>query len=143
VTGSLRHWLLKTAILCVIVLPHLPAINARFTYDDREFVKRNAAVYSLNAAFAQFVNPFPPEQPERGLYRPLTAVSYALDCLLWGPGPQGFHISNILYYVMTIVFVWLLARTYFKTLTAAVLVSLLFGLHPVHCEVVDSIAGRS
>jgi len=92
---------------------------------------------------AHFVSPFPPEQPERGLYRPLTAFSYAVDRALWGPGPKGFHIVNLIYYLFTVLFVWLITETCLGSTRAALLTALLFAFHPVHCEVVDSVAGRS
>jgi protein O-mannosyl-transferase len=131
-----------TLVLAAALVPHLPALSASFTYDDHDFVVRNASLRSLDDALASFGASFPPSQPGRGLYRPLTNLSYALDLHLWGDGAVGFHLASLIYYLLTALLVLLLARRYLR-LPAALAGALLFALHPVHCEAVDSIAGRS
>ena len=135
--------LLLLATLALGLLPHLSTLHAGLTYDDRDFVQNNAAIQSVGAALGSFIRPFPPHQPERGLYRPLTALSYAVDHQLGGGVAWVFHATNLLLYGLTlVVIVVVLRRLDPVSDPVALIVTLLFALHPVHCEVVDSVAGR-
>lgn len=135
--------LLPGALLALSMLVHLPALDGDFTFDDFAFVEQNASLRSLGGAVDALARPFPPEDPGRGLYRPLTALSYAVDFALWGESPAGFHLANLLYYWGCCLLFLLLARRYLASPPAALAAALLFALHPVHCEAVDSVSGRS
>jgi hypothetical protein len=130
------------ALVAVTVLVHAPR-RGEFAYDDNEFVVANQSIRSLAGALEALRLPFPPEQPERGLYRPLTNLSYALDYALWDGRAQGFHATNVALYAGVVVLVERLAFAYLGSTGFAAAVALLFALHPVHCDAVDSVAGRS
>ena len=130
-------------LLALAMLPHAPALTADYTFDDFAFVADNASLRSLHDPLFFFSSPFPPEDHTRGLYRPITALSYALDMALLGDGPAGLHLSNLLYYWGCCLLFFLLARRYLPSAPPALAAALLFALHPVHCEAVDSITGRS
>lgn len=130
------------AIVAVTLLVHAPW-RADFAYDDNEFVVANQSIRSLAGAVEALRLPFPPEQPERGLYRPLTNLSYALDYALWDGHARGFHVTNVALYAGVVVLVERLAFLYLGSAGFACAVALLFALHPVHCDAVDSVAGRS
>jgi hypothetical protein len=138
--GSLLFGLLVAAAL----LPHLPALSAGFTYDDYPYVVQNGGIRSLGLALASFGQTWPPDDNlHRGLYRPLTQVSYAVDyALAGGAHAWVFHGMSLLLYAITAWLVFRVARRYLETPWAQV-ATLLFAYHPVHCEVVDSITGRS
>jgi tetratricopeptide (TPR) repeat protein len=135
---------LATLLLAAsVLLPHWPRERAEFTYDDRDFVEMNQSLRSPGEAFAVLLAPFPPEQPERGLYRPLTSLSYALDFQLGGGDARAFHRSNVLLYAAVVALVFRLALAYGRSFGFALALALLFAVHPVHCDAVDAIAGRS
>jgi tetratricopeptide (TPR) repeat protein len=130
------------ALVAVTVLVHAPW-RADFAYDDNDFVVANQSIRSLAGALDALLLPFPPDQPERGLYRPLTNLSYALDYALWDGGAEGFHATNVVLYAGVVVLVERLAFVYLGSTGFAAAVALLFAMHPVHCDAVDSVAGRS
>jgi hypothetical protein len=135
---------LATLLLAAsVLLPHWPRERAEFTYDDREFIETNQSIRSLGEAFAVWLAPFPPDQPDRGLYRPLTSLSYALDFQLGGGDARAFHRTNILLYGAVVAMVFHLALAYGRGFGFALSLALLFAVHPVHCDAVDAIAGRS
>jgi Flp pilus assembly protein TadD len=85
-------------------------------------------------------------------YQPVRELSYAIDYRFWKLNPLGYHITNILFYVLTCVMVFLTMRTlsshlregiqgssHFRT---ALLGSLVFAAHPVHVEAVTWLAAR-
>lgn len=75
-------------------------------------------------------------------YRPILALSLALDGTLWGLNPAAFHLTNILLHLV----VTLLLGRFLLALGAAreiaVLAALIFAIHPAHVEVVAFVAAR-
>lgn len=142
--ASLRHapWF----VLGLAVLPHLSSLAAGFTYDDIDFVIRNQSIRTLAGAFDAFVAPFPAGDPARGLFRPLTNLSYAVDhALAGGLEPLVFHLTNVVLYGALGVLVLRLVQRHLggSSSLPAFLAAALWAVHPVHCEAVDSVAGRS
>jgi tetratricopeptide (TPR) repeat protein len=124
------------------IAAHLPALSAGFTYDDGAFYVRNASIRSLGSALSAFSKAFPAGDPARGLYRPLTNFSYALD-YAFGTSPFVPHLTSVLLHALTALLVLRIAFALRMTALPALACALLFALHPVHCEAVDSVAGRS
>lgn len=122
---------------------HWPPADAGFAYDDVDFIVTNASLRSPDAALRALVAPFPPQQPERALYRPLTHLSYALDYALFGDRARGYHATNAILYAAGVLLVHRLALAWGLAPGAAFAAALLFAAHPVHCEAVDALAGRS
>lgn len=143
VKGEVVRRFFILALLLFSLTPHWPALRAGFTFDDHQFIEQNASIRSLNAAARSFLGPFPPGQASRGLFRPLTSLSYALDYFWGGDQPFVFHLTNLLLYFIVILLFYSLARRYLRSWQLTLAAALLFSLHPVHCEVVDSLAGRS
>ncbi len=75
-------------------------------------------------------------------YRPLTALSYWLDGLLWQGNPGGFHLTNLLLHTLVSVLVLQVARHLLPAGPAPLLASLLFAVHPIHVEAVAWVQGR-
>jgi tetratricopeptide (TPR) repeat protein len=75
-------------------------------------------------------------------FRPLTALSYWVDGLLWQGNPGGFHLTNTLWHALVSVLVVLVARHLIPAGPAPVLAGLLFAVHPVHVEAVAWVQGR-
>jgi tetratricopeptide (TPR) repeat protein len=131
------------ALVAASLAVHWPPAGAGFAQDDVDFVTANASLRSAGAAARALVAPFPPGQPERALYRPLTHLSFAADRALFGDHARGYHATNAVLYLANALLVQRLARAYALPPAAAFAAALLFAAHPVHCEAVDAIAGRS
>jgi len=136
--------MLFVALTLSSLLAHIPALSAGFTYDDEPYVVYNRGIRSFGEALASFGQKWPPEDTlRRGIYRPLTQLSYAVDhAVAGGLDPRVFHASSLILYALTLPLLFLLARRYLGPSWAQV-ATLLFAFHPVHCEVVDSVTGRS
>lgn len=95
--------------------------------------------------------------PANGLeYLPLRDLSYALDHLVWGLNPFGFHLTNLLLYFLNVVAVYLLGSSAVSYLAAAgdgagsrppatvgLWTALLFAVHPLHSEAATFVTGRN
>ncbi len=86
-----------------------------------------------------------------GIYRPLFLVSVALDFQLFGDWVAGFHLVNIFLHVLATIAVYGLVRhllspgndTNPACSQIALLAALVFAVHPIHAEVVNSVFNRS
>src|SRR6185295_20070621 len=73
---------------------------------------------------------------------PLTWISHALDCELFGLNPAGHHATNLLLHMLNVVLLFLALRTMTGSLWRSALVAALFGIHPLHVESVAWVAER-
>lgn len=117
-------------------------IRGQFVYDDDWVISRNPTLQQVNKIPAQFISPYHYLQPETGLYRPLTLISFSLNFIL-GKGPASFHVVNIFLHALNSFLVFLLLFYLFKSRKLAYIGSLLFLLMPIHTEAVSSIIGRA
>lgn len=77
-----------------------------------------------------------------GNWHPLTWLSHALDCQLYGLNPFGHHLTNVLFHVLNALILFsLLARVTGAT-GRSFLVAALFALHPMNVESVAWVAER-
>jgi hypothetical protein len=85
------------------------------------------------------------------LYRPLLLVSFAIDATLFPDRVAVWHLVNVLLHVLATLLVCLLLLRLLSLsvpqgespVLIAVLAAVVFGVHPVHAEVVNSIFNRS
>lgn len=75
-------------------------------------------------------------------YRPIRSASYAFDYALSGFDPWGYHLTNIVYHVLSAVVVFLIAERLFDRINAALFAGLLFAVHPIQTEAVAYLSGR-
>ena len=65
---------------------------------------------------------------------PLTWISYMLDRELYGPGPWGYHLTNVLLHAATAVVLFLVLRQMTGNLWASAFVAMLFAVHPLRAN---------
>lgn len=76
-------------------------------------------------------------------YRPVTALSFFADFLLWKSNPFGYHLTNVLLHIFVSVLMYYFVFLITRNAPAAVLSALLFATHPINAEAVNSIGYRS
>ncbi|HXJ77238.1 MAG TPA: tetratricopeptide repeat protein [Candidatus Methylomirabilis sp.] len=80
-----------------------------------------------------------------GHYIPLTRMSYGLDYLLWGLNPVGYHLTNLLLHIASVVTFYFVASRLLEAARpstksdigrefGAAVAALFFGLHPLRVE---------
>jgi protein O-mannosyl-transferase len=136
---SIGRHLVLSAVLLATTIAYLPSIGNNFTdYDDDKYVVENPYIRKLSAANLKVLT----SEYFVGNYHPLTMLSYALNYRFGELDPKGYHITNLALHLadtgLTFLFVVMLGQG----LVAAALVSLLFGIHPMHVESVAAIAHR-
>jgi hypothetical protein len=113
--------------------------NPFLAYDDSSYVTHNLKVQlgltleSIRWAFTAAWS---------GNWHPLTWLSHAIDCQLFGLNPAGHHLTSVAFHVLNVVILFfLLSRATGRTERSFV-VAALFGLHPLNVESVAWIAER-
>src|SRR4051794_23822535 len=83
-SGGLWRW--AAAAMALALLAHGLSLKNPFVYDDEVAILHNPSLAQpLNWVFVLVHDRF----------RPLTNVSYALDVLLFGMRPSGFHLTSL------------------------------------------------
>ena len=114
---------------------HHPFVN----FDDDRYVTDNAHVRAglhwetVRWAFTSY---------DEANWHPLTWLSHALDCRLFGLNPAGPHYINVLLHALNAVLLfWILWRAT-GLAGRSLMVAALFALHPINVESVAWIAER-
>lgn len=75
-------------------------------------------------------------------YRPIQTVSYMLDALVGKEKPWIYHLSNLIYHLITVLALFALLRKLKLRNTIAFLMALIFAIHPVLSAGVSWVAAR-
>lgn len=124
---------------CALVV-YLGALWNRFALDDIPIIALNPLVAHPSGLWRAFAAPY--WSPDFGghMYRPLVIVGFGLDALV--DGTAWFHAVNLLWHAGAAVAVAALARRWMDQ-AGALVVGLLFAVHPVHVEAVANVVGRA
>jgi len=110
-----------------------------FNYDDDVYVLNNAHVkagllwQTIRWAFTS---------TEYSNWHPITWLSHATDCQLYGLNPAGHHLTSVLFHTLNVVLLFLLLAYATKATGRSFLVAALFAIHPFNVESVAWIAER-
>jgi tetratricopeptide (TPR) repeat protein len=66
----------------------------------------------------------------------MVTLTYMMDGALWGGGPFGFHLTNLLLHVLNVLLLLEIARRLGMACRGAVFGAALFAVHPVFTEIV-------
>jgi tetratricopeptide (TPR) repeat protein len=116
-------------------------LGGEFVYDDRFIIETNPLVQNLDW-WGLVTSSYWGDIVAAGLYRPLTLLSFGVNRAL-GPTAFGFHFVNNLLHAGASALVLVAARCLGATRFVALAAGLIFALHPIQTEAVDSIVGRS
>lgn len=107
--------------------------------DDGDYVKDNRMVQA-GLTWAGIKWAF--TTGHSGNWHPVTWLSHMLDAQLFGPGPAGPHVVNLLLHVANTLLLLGVLRRLTGALGRSALVAALFALHPLHVESVAWISER-
>ncbi len=154
--GAISHPLCMSLLLAAATLTvYWPALHCDFVnYDDPGYFYSNDHVLGgLSLANLQwaFTNVYTAN------WHPLTWISLMLDAEIFGPGPAGPHLTNLLFHAANTVLVFLLLRRLMSlrpgentgatapqaaATRRSAFVAVLFALHPLHVESVAWVSER-
>src|ERR1700674_2211584 len=139
--SSTKRTLVWCLLLTVVVLVfYNPVIHNGFlNYDDDQYITQNPHVWAgltwatVKWAFTTY---------HLANWHPLTWLSHALDCELFGLNPVGHHYVNVLLHAANVVLLFLLLQSATGYRWRSLMVAALFALHPINVESVAWAAER-
>ena len=117
--------------LLITFFTYESSLNNGFTnWDDPKYVIDNELIKSfswnnIKAIFSTYI---------MGNYHPFAIISYAFDYYFYQLDPFGYHLTNLIIHLVNTVLVFVFIKTLIKKSELALVVSLLFGIHPLHIE---------
>lgn len=130
------------AVTVTAAAVYLNTLDAPFLYDDEFYIEKNPYLQGPDAWYIVWVRPYAPDVA-RWLYRPVAALSYAVNYRIGGLDPAGYHAVNIALHAaasgLVFALLWRLTAHPFAALAGG----LLFAVHPVHTEAVAWVVGRA
>lgn len=144
------------ALLALLTaLPWLNAVSPALVVDDASFPPEPAATLEV-ATLARYFreDAWAAGRVATGAYRPLSLSVTRLESLLWGVDPRGYHATCVATHVAVTLALFALLASVLRAIAcvddddrrpdlAAWASALVFGVHPIHTEAVDSIFNRS
>src|SRR5450631_4068696 len=154
-----RGWVRCLALILFGIGVHIPSLTGELLWDDIALVNENPLIKSpvlILEAFQHYLFP----DAYTGHYRPVQTISYIFDYLVWNKEAYGYHLSNVLWHVLSGILLYYLLRrilgsfvgrlpdkSFWKggigSSTAAFFLALLWIVHPVHSAAVDYVSGRA
>jgi len=135
-------WIAVIGVGAFALLLYLPTVSYDFTFDDVVIVAGNPAVQQWGNWRLLFFEDYWPGI-RSALYRPVTILSFAIERLIHGSEPGGFHFINALVHAGSSIMVGVIAAEFIGFGWPAVAAGLLFAAHPLHSEAVTNVSGRS
>ncbi len=139
---STRRALPVAAVAAAAVIAYANTLGNGFALDDRIHLVDHARDLDLRHVFRLIGSPYYFD-PGTGLYRPVTVLSLAVNRMITGDSPWGFHAFNIFLHAISTILVLVLARRFFAREAVALCAALLFAVHPIHTEAVSYVSGRA
>jgi len=108
-------------------------------YDDQSYVTDNPHV---QAGLTWDTITWAVTSTEASNWHPVTWLSHAADCALFGLNPSGHHWDSVLIHALNSILLFLLLQRATRSTWQSLLVCALFALHPLNVESVAWIAER-
>ncbi|TMQ58341.1 MAG: tetratricopeptide repeat protein [Candidatus Eisenbacteria bacterium] len=143
-----RYWpLLAALVLLAALLPYWRSLGYDFVWDDKVMIGPQLDLRHPGDLGRLWRTPFDTllRDPalDRTYFRPVVLLSLAADRAVYGGNPAGFHLTNLIWYALACLFLWLFAWEMSGRPIPAAVGACLFALHPAHPESVCFIAGRT
>ena len=143
---SLRERYFVAAVLFITAVTYLGTLQFGFVYDDDPQILHNPFVKSWGYVPQYFVSsvwkqlfPLVPGN----YYRPLFLLWIRLNYAAFGLRGMGWHLTAVLLHVLVTWLVYCVIKRLTGRVTVAWLTALIFGVHPIHHEVVAWISGTT
>ena len=145
-TRFMRRHAPLVAVIGFAFLAYANSLAAPFLFDNAAVILRDTRVHAVTPEHLQRIlgETYWEGSPDV-LYRPLTTLTYLFNFAVLGNGenPAGYHWFNFILHAVNIGLVYALGLALFEQIPAALVLSALWGLHPVLTESVTNIVGRA
>lgn len=138
------HTLAMALVAFLAAVVYLNTLSHGFVWDDQMYVLDNPQFKKGEDLLHYFVSDFCEGVNENCyFYRPVVALTYLLDNIVWGAKPFGFHFTNIMWHILDSLLVYWAGWYLFQNKVPALFGGALFAVHPVHTESIAFVAART
>ncbi|OGP64859.1 MAG: hypothetical protein A3K22_06250, partial [Deltaproteobacteria bacterium RBG_16_42_7] len=126
-------------ILIVTFIAFYPSLQNGFTnWDDNGHVIDNPSIKTLswNSVYKMMGSLLMDN------YIPLTGLTYMIEYRFFRLNPFAYHVTNLFFHLLNCLLVFWMIHLISRDMLIAFLVSLFFGIHPLHAESVAWISER-
>jgi tetratricopeptide (TPR) repeat protein len=152
-TRPILVWLYVVFLVSLATWAYGPALDAPFVFDDQGNIVDSPAVHWAEFSLENVKKVL---GYQRLPQRPIANFSFALDHLLWGLEPRGYHLTNILIHAAVCAALFWLSLLYVRissrsarteqspwvTFLIAIIPAGLFLLHPLNTQAVTYVVQR-
>ncbi len=148
-----RSWPAALVLTGVSVLVFAGAAKGALIWDDQSLLsyapRLQRADFWKNALTHDFMYGVPSDRPLNSFkYRPVITLIEAVESLVWGPAPLGYHLVNLVLHAGCVLLAWRWLRRRLGSdgpsgdvLLAATVGAVVFAVHPTRVESVAWISG--
>jgi len=128
------------ALIVITFIGFSPVIRNDFlpTWDDEKYVTANPVVHELTADNLRLMF----TRPVNATYVPLPQITYAIEYQLFGDNPMPFHVTSLLFHILSALLVFKILRVLRLDLSFSFFGAVLFAIHPMRVESVAWISER-
>ena len=129
--------LFLTVLLLLVPIVYFKIFGISFFgWDDKDILLNNVDVHQFNikAFFSQHYV---------GNYAPVTMIAFATDWLLFHGDAVWQHATNILGHTLNVFLVYRLTLLLFSNFRYAILVALIFAMHPMQVETIAWVSAKN
>jgi protein O-mannosyl-transferase len=139
-TGRREKIICAVLLVLITALVYWPVTRFDFTnYDDPDYITYNPIVqHGVSGPMIEWA--FTTDHASN--WHPLTWISHALDCEIYGLKPGGHHLTNLLFHLANTVLLFWLLEGLTGAMWRSALVAALFAWHPLHVESVAWVSER-
>jgi len=142
-------WFSWLALIAVTLLAYGNAIHSEVVWDDRVFLEASGFQHVSPRDFPGFFTQSLWEAAgnQARLYRPMILLTFGVESLVFDDWWTGYHIVNVLMHVMATLLVYGFSREFLfvtgviddRSSPAVLLAAMVFGVHPVFGDAVNSL----
>ena len=133
----------RWAIVLGALFAYAACLAGDFVYDDVHSVRDNPGVTALANIPRFFFDVDLFSSLDCRLYRPALLVSFAIDGFVGDMHPWVFKLTNLVLHIAAALLLFGIARSLDVKRGAAGIAALLFAVHPMASEAINTISGRS
>ncbi len=138
----IKNW--KILVFLFIVILYGQVINFDFVYldDDKIILDHYDKISSLSNIPAALLSEYGFDQGSP-YYRPVIIISLMVDAQLAGKNPLFYHLSNLLFHLLTTFFLFILLNELKISKKISFFLVFVFAAHPLLTNAIVWIAGRN
>lgn len=136
-TLKVIHW-----IVIIGIVVYFNSLFNGFVWDDFRQIQQSNLIHSLGNFFQFFANStYSASATGAGIYyRPLMTLSFSLIWSIFGAQPFFFHFFQVTIHIVNSILLFILFRKFVRA-QLAVLLALIFLVHPINVEAVAYVSG--